>query len=153
MTAEIGQPAPDFELPSTTGDRVSLSSFRGRTPVAVVFIPFAFTGVCEGELCAIRDDFSPFESAGTQVVVITCDPAPSQKVWADQQGFTFPLLSDFWPHGEVARAYGAFNEERGCANRVTVLVGIDGDVVDRFETENLATPRSMTRYADALRQL
>jgi peroxiredoxin len=153
MTAQIGQPAPDFSLRATTGDTVSLDQFKGQKPVTLVFIPFAFTGVCEGELCAIRDDLGPFEQAGADVVAISCDTAPTQKLWAEQQGYTFPLLSDFWPHGEVAKSYGAFNDERGCANRVTVVIGKDGIVVDRFETENLGTPRTAERYQEALAKL
>lgn len=153
MPAEIGQQAPDFTLKSHTGEEVTLSQFRGQQPVVLVFIPFAFTGVCQGELCAIRDDFSTFESAGAQVLVVTTDTAPSLKMWADQQGWTFPTLSDHWPHGEVAKAYGAFNEERGCANRVTVLIGKDGTVVDRFQSGGLGEARPEDRYSEALAKL
>ena len=93
--------------------RSSLSSFRGDEAVALVFYPFTFTGVCEGELCQLRDDLGDFESAGVQVLAVSCDSVPAQKVWAEQKGWTFPVLSDFWPHGEVARAYGVFNDSRG----------------------------------------
>jgi peroxiredoxin len=153
MAAEIGQEAPDFTKRATTGEEVTLSSFRGQQPVALVFHPFSFTGVCEAELCAIRDDYSPFESAGVQVLVMSCDPAPAQKQWAEQQGWTFPVLSDFWPHGEVAQAYGAFNEQLGAANRVTVVIGKDGKVVDRFDTPDLRTPRTKERYEEAMSKL
>lgn len=153
MPAEIGQQAPDFTRKSHTGEEVTLSQFRGKQPVVLVFIPFAFTGVCQDELCAIRDDFSTFESAGAQVLVVTTDAAPSLKMWADQQGWTFPTLSDHWPHGEVAKAYGAFNEERGCANRVTVLIGKDGTIVDRFQSGGLGEARPEERYAEALAKL
>lgn len=153
MPAEIGQQAPDFTRKSHTGEEVTLSQFGGQQPVVLVFIPFAFTGVCQGELCAIRDDFSTFEGAGAQVLVVTTDPAPSLKMWADQQGWTFPTLSDHWPHGEVAKAYGAFNEERGCANRVTVVIGKDGTIVDRFESGGLGEARPAERYAEAMAKL
>ncbi len=153
MPAEFGQPAPDFTLPATTGEKISLSQYKGKQPVTLVFIPFAFTGVCQGELCEIRDDLGRFEKGGAQVLAISCDTGPTQKLWAEQQGYTFPLLSDFWPHGEVAKAYGAFNDERGCANRVTVVIDKDGTVVDSFATENLGTPRSAERYDEALAKL
>lgn len=153
MAGEVGQEAPDFTLKSTIGEPVTLSQFRGQKPVVLVFYPFTFTGVCEGELCAIRDDYTPFESAGAQVLAISCDPAPSQKMWADQQGWTFPVLSDFWPHGEVARAYGAFNEALGCANRVTVVIDAEGTIVDRFDTPDLKTARTADRYAEAMAKL
>ena len=153
MSADVGQDAPDFTLKSTQGDPVTLSQLKGDKPVVLVFYPFTFTGVCEGELCAIRDDYSPFESAGAQVLAISCDPAPSQKTWADQQGWTFPVLSDFWPHGEVAKAYDAFNDALGCANRVTVVIGTDGTIVDRFDTPDLKTARTGERYAEAMSKL
>ena len=153
MPIETGQPAPDFTLKSHTGEEVTLSQFRGEKNVVLVFIPFAFTGVCQGELCTIRDDFTPFTAAGAEVLVITTDPSPSQKMWADEQGWTFPLLSDYWPHGAVAKRYGAFNEERGCANRVTVVVDKDGIVVDTFASENLGTPRPADRYEAAMAKL
>ncbi|HYD10384.1 MAG TPA: redoxin domain-containing protein [Acidimicrobiales bacterium] len=148
----IGTEAPDFTRKATTGEEVTLSALRG-SPVVLVFYPFTFTGVCEGELCSIRDDRSSFVPEGAAVVAISCDPGPSQKAWADQQGWTFPVVSDFWPHGEIARAYGAFNEERGCANRVTVVIGADGVVVDWFDTPALGEARSPERYAEALGKL
>ncbi len=153
MSVEIGQEAPDFTLKSHTGEDVTLSQFRGQKNVVLVFIPFAFTGVCQGELCAIRDDFTPFEAAGAQILAISTDPSPSQKMWADEQGYTFPLLSDFWPHGAVAKQYGAFNEERGCANRVTVVIGKDGKVVDRFQSGGLGEARPADRYTEAMAKL
>src|SRR4051795_3211780 len=150
MSAEIGQEAPDFTLKSTQGDPVTLSQLRGQKPVVLVFYPFTFTGVCEGELCAIRDDYTPFEKSGAQVLAISCDPAPSQKTWADQQGWTFPVLSDFWPHGEVAKAYGAFNEALGCANRATFVLDKDGVVSSTFSSPDLGTPRAKAEYEEAL---
>jgi peroxiredoxin len=153
MAAGIGDDAPDFTKKATTGDEITLSSFKGDKPVVLVFYPFTFTGVCEGELCAIRDDYSPFESAGAQVIAISCDPGPSQKQWADQQGWTFPVVSDFWPHGEISKAYGAFNDALGCANRVAVVIGKDGKIVDRFDTPDLKTPRERARYDEALAKL
>ncbi|HEX9995370.1 MAG TPA: peroxiredoxin [Acidimicrobiales bacterium] len=150
---EVGQEAPDFELPSTAGGPVRLSSFRGDRPVVVVFYPFTFTRVCQGELCQLRDDFAPFESAGVQVLAVSCDPGPSQRKWAEEQGYQFPVLSDFWPHGAVARAYGVFNEALGCANRATFVVDRDGRVVDVFGTDTLGTPREHERYGEALAKL
>jgi len=106
MTAEVGEAAPDFTLKDQAGNDVTLSSFKGKSSVALHFYPFTFTAVCEGELCRIRDDYSDFEQAGVQVLAVSCDSRHSQRVWAEQQGFTFPVLSDFWPHGAVAKEYG-----------------------------------------------
>ena len=121
--------------------------------MALVFYPFTFTGVCEGELCQLRDDIADFEQAGVQVLAVSCDSRLAQKQWAEQQGYTFPVLSDFWPHGEVAQAYGVFNDAVGCANRATFLIGKDGIVVDTFATDNLGTAREKARYEEALAKL
>ena len=120
MSVELGQPAPEFTLKDQAGNDVSLSDYQGKQPVVLVFYPFTFTGVCQGELCEIRDDPSVFEDSDAAVLAISCDTRHAQAQWAEQQGFTFPVLSDFWPHGEVAEAYGVFNEQLGCANRANV---------------------------------
>lgn len=153
MSIAIGATAPAFTLKDQSGNDVSLSDFAGEKAVALVFYPFTFTGVCEGELCALRDDLGTYESAGVQVLAVSCDSRFSQGVWAEKQGWNFPVLSDFWPHGEVAKAYGVFNEAVGCANRATFLIGTDGTVVDAFETDNLGTAREQDRYAEALAKL
>ena len=153
MSPEIGMEAPDFDLRSSTGENVKLSSFRGDKAVALVFYPFTFTGVCHGELCALRDDLSRYEAAGVQVVAISCDTAPAQKKWAEEEGYNFPVLADFWPHGAVAQAYGVFDDTRGCAVRATFLIGKDGKVVDSFRTDSIGTAREASRYEEALAKL
>jgi peroxiredoxin (alkyl hydroperoxide reductase subunit C) len=153
MAVEAGQTAPEFTLKDQGGNAVSLASFRGDKAVALVFYPFTFTGVCEGELCSLRDDIGEFEASGVQVLAVSCDSVPAQKVWAEQKGWNFPVLSDFWPHGEVAQAYGVFNEALGCANRATFLIGTDGTVVDTFATDSLGTAREQERYTEALAKL
>ena len=149
----IGGPAPDFTLRDQFGQDVTLSSYRGKKAVALIFYPFAFSGVCTGEMAGIRSRLAEFLTFDSEVLAISCDTAPSQKLWAEQQGFTFPVLSDFWPHGEVSKSYGAFNDALGCANRVTVVVGKDGTIVDRFDTPDLKTARTSDRYAEALTKL
>ena len=126
MTLEIGTPAPDFELRDQHGQTVGLSSYRGRRTVVVMFYPFAFSRVCSGELGAVRDDLSRFVSDDVQLVAVSCDPMFSLRAFAERDGLTFPLLSDFWPHGEVAAAYGVFDAERGCAERSTFIVDRQG---------------------------
>ena len=150
MTIETGQDAPDFTLKDQDGNDVTLSSFRGDKAVALVFYPFTFTGVCQGELCELRDDNSQYSEAGLQVLAVSCDSRHAQRVWAEQQGFTFPVLSDFWPHGEVAKAYGVFNDALGCAIRATFIIDKAGKVVDTFQTDNLGTARDKASYQAAL---
>jgi peroxiredoxin (alkyl hydroperoxide reductase subunit C) len=150
MPVEPGQSAPEFTLKDQAGNEVSLSDYRGKQPVVLVFYPFTFTGVCQGELCEIRDDPSTFDNAGAAVLAVSCDTRHAQAQWAEQQGFTFPVLSDFWPHGDVAKKYGVFNEQLGCANRATFVIDKEGKVVTRFESANLATPRARSEYEAAL---
>jgi peroxiredoxin len=153
MTLAAGKEAPDFTLKDQDGNDVTLSSFRGNQNVVLVFYPFTFTGVCQGELCSLRDDLSEFQNANAQVLAISCDTRFAQQQWARQQGFTFPVLSDFWPHGRVSRAYGVFNEQVGAANRATFVIGKDGKIADVIESPNLATPREKSAYDDALARL
>lgn len=153
MAVEIGQPAPDFTAVDQDGTPVTLSQFQGDKPVVLVFYPFTFTGVCEGELCRLRDDYGQFEDAGVQVLAISCNAKHVQKRWADEQGYQFPVLSDFWPHGAVAQAYGVFNDTLGCAMRSTFVIDTSGTVVDVIATDDLGTPREAQRYADALAAL
>ena len=126
MTLETGREAPDFTLRDQHGQHVSLSSFRGRKAVVVMFYPYAFSSVCTGELSEVRDNQPAFESDDVQLLAVSCDPMFSLRAFADQDGLTFPLLSDFWPHGATARAYGAFDEERGCSDRSTFIVDREG---------------------------
>lgn len=153
MSLDVGDAAPDFTLGDTEGNQITLSSFRGRKSVTLVFIPFAFTGVCQGELCEIRDNLNTFQSADNELLTITCDRAPSLAEWKRQQEFNFTLLSDGWPHGEVARAYGCFNEDLGCAERLTVVVDRDGNVADSFASGGLGEARKFDSYTGALAKL
>jgi peroxiredoxin (alkyl hydroperoxide reductase subunit C) len=150
MPLQVGAEAPDFTLKDQNNQPVRLSQFRGRKAVLLVFYPFTFTGTCQGELCEIRDDPSAFERGGAQVLAISCDSRHSQRIWSEEQGFTFPVLSDFWPHGEVAKAYGVFNDALGCANRATFVLDKDGVVSSTFSSPDLGTPRAKAEYEDAL---
>lgn len=128
MAVEVGEQAPDFALPDTDLQQVRLSDFRGRKAVVLVFYPFAFTRVCTGELCAIRDELPAFANDDVQVLSVSVDSAVAHRVFAEQEGLTYPMLSDFWPHGGVAQAYGVFNDEMGVANRGTFIIDREGIV-------------------------
>ncbi len=122
----LGEQAPDFTLRDQFGQDVTLSSYRGRKAVALVFYPFAFSGVCSGEMAGIRDRLAEFLTFDTEVLAISCDPMYALRTFADTDGLNFPLLSDFWPHGEVARAYGVLDERRGCPLRSSYVVDREG---------------------------
>lgn len=129
MSIGVGDEAPDFELRDQTRQRVRLSDYRDHKAVVVVFYPWAFTRVCGSEMCAIRDDLEAFRNDDVETLAISVDSSAALRAWAEQEGFAFPLLSDFWPHGEVARAYGVFNEAVGVAERGTFILDRDGIVV------------------------
>ncbi len=149
---EIGSPAPDFTLPDQDGQPFELSALRGLSAVLLVFYPFAFSSTCTGELCALRDDIAVFRTAGVQVVGVSCDPKPALKAWADQEGYDFPLLSDFWPHGEVAKTYGAFFEPAGMAARGSFLVDREG-VLCWSVLNGPGRARDLSAYAQAVAAL
>jgi peroxiredoxin len=125
---EVGQEAPDFTLANQHGESVTLSQYRGVKNVVVVFYPWAFTGVCSGELGVIRDRMDSFANHDTVTLAISCDARFSLRVFAEQEGYTFSLLSDHWPHGATARAYGVFVEAKGAARRGTFIVDRAGIV-------------------------
>lgn len=148
----VGQVAPDFTLKDQHGKPVSLSSYKGKKNVLVVFYPFAFSGICTGELCEIRDDLGAFESDDVQVLAVSCDHMFTQRAWSDAQGYFFPVLSDFWPHGETAQAYGVFQQTSGAPMRGTFLIDRDG-VVRWTLVNRTSQKRDFGGYHDALKEL
>lgn len=151
MAPEIGDSAPDFELDNQFGEKIRLSDFRGVKPVMLVFYPLAFTGVCTGELCELRDNLALFQQSGTELIAISVDSKATLRVFAEREGYDFTLLADFWPHGEVARQYGVFHEERGIATRGSFLIDVNGRVAAKFVNPP-GEARSLEEYRAALGQ-
>ncbi|PPS90345.1 peroxiredoxin [Streptomyces sp. MH60] len=149
MAIQVGDKAPDFELKDNHGRAVRLSEFRGRKNVVLLFYPFAFTGVCTGELCEVRDNLPQFSDRDTQVLAVSNDSIHTLRVFAEQEGLEYPLLSDFWPHGNVSRAYGVFDEDKGCAVRGTFVIDQEG-VVRWTVVNGLPDARDLTEYVKAL---
>ena len=149
---DVGVPAPDFTLKDQDGRPVTLSGYLNAKDVLLVFFPLAFTGVCQRELDEIQSHLADYVNDGTQTLAISVGPPPTHKVWAKQSGFTFPVLSDFWPHGEVARAYGVFNGDAGFANRGTFVIDRAG-VVRFAEMNGPGEPRDQAVWTDALAAL
>jgi peroxiredoxin len=152
MAVEVGQEAPDFELKDQHGTPVRLSSFRGAKNVVLVFYPLAFSGVCSGELCALRDDFPEVTRDDVELLTVSVDSTFSHRAWADQEGFEFGLLSDFWPHGGIAKDYGVFDEDRGLAIRGTFVIDKSG-VVQWQVVHPIPQARDIADYQKALAAL
>jgi mycoredoxin-dependent peroxiredoxin len=152
MQIDVGMPAPHFLLKDQNNQEVGLSDFRGRKAVLLVFYPLAFSRRCHGELTEIQENLPAYTGDHLQVLTVSVDSVYSHKVWADQEGFDFPLLADFWPHGEVATAYGVFDPDRGFANRGTFLIDTDG-IVRWAEMNGPGEARDQTAWRAALASL
>ncbi|MER7245227.1 peroxiredoxin [Kribbella sp. NPDC000426] len=145
-----GSRAPDFSTRNQYGEQVRLSDFAGRRDVVLVFYPYAFSQVCTSELAALRDRPSLLEAA--EFLAISCDPMFTLRAYSDAQSLNFGLLTDFWPHGDIASSYGIFDAERGCALRGTFVVDRTGVV--RWSVVNpIPTARNPDDYAKALAAL
>jgi mycoredoxin-dependent peroxiredoxin len=148
----VGSRAPDFELVDQHGTPVRLSSFRGRQTVVLVFYPWSFSGICTGELCALRDDLAAFQNERVQVLAVSVDSRFVQRIFADREGLDFPVLADFWPHGAVARSYGVFDEQAGAALRGTFVIDRDG-IVRWSIVKGIGEARDPGAYRAALDRL
>lgn len=145
---DVGGPAPDFELVNQFGEPVRLSSLRGQN-VVLVFYPFAFSGICTGELCEIRDNLAAFEDARATVLAVSVDSKFSLRAYAEREGYSFDLLADFWPHGAVASAYGVFDPDRGMARRGTFIIDAAGTI--RYVVVNpRGQARELSEYQEVL---
>lgn len=152
MSFAIGTPAPEFALKNQFGEMVSLSDFRGKKAVVLVFYPLAFSGTCTGELCEIRDNFDMFAGADIELLGISVDSHFALRAFAEQEKYDFSLLADFWPHGGVAKEYGVFLESDGHANRGTFVIGKDGNFAGHFMTAP-GEARSLASYKEILDSL
>jgi peroxiredoxin (alkyl hydroperoxide reductase subunit C) len=152
MTVRTGESAPEFDLEVTKAERVKLSDFRGRSNVLLVFHPFAFTPVCEDEARDLQENLQSFRDAETEIVFVSCDPSAARQAWKEDLGAEYTFASDFWPHGEAAKAYGVFNEATGAPHRGTFLIDSGGTVIwslvnERDEQRTEMVPDSLEALA------
>ncbi|MGI8457351.1 MAG: peroxiredoxin [Propionibacteriaceae bacterium] len=147
----VGDAAPTFTARTTHGAEVSLTDFRG-APVLLFFYPFAFTGICTGELHALRDRYAELTTTGARVLAISCDSVFALRVFAETERLPFEILSDFWPHGEIADAYGVFDKEAGCALRASFVLDADGRIAWSVVNQ-LGDAREMGEHLAVLNQL
>jgi mycoredoxin-dependent peroxiredoxin len=149
MALEIDTRAPDFELPNQFGEHIRLSDFAGKSPVALVFFPLAFSSTCTSELCTLQDNLSLFTQHGIELLGISVDSKATLRAFAEQEKYDFNLLADFWPHGAVAKEYGVFLEEKGFATRATFIIDTKGIIRAGFKTAP-GEARSLEEYQRAL---
>jgi mycoredoxin-dependent peroxiredoxin len=148
----VGTTAPDFTLRDQNQQSVTLSAFRGARHVLLVFFPLAFTGICQGELDQLRDHLPDYENDDSVALTVSVGPPPTHKIWSIENGFLFPVLSDFWPHGAVSQAYGVFNSAAGFPNRGTFVIDKAG-VIRFAEMKEPGEARDQRVWIDALAAL
>lgn len=149
---EVGEAAPDFELRDQHNQPVRLSDYRGKRAVTVLFYPMAFSTICDAELCGLRDDLAAFDNDEAALLAVSCDAPSTHRRQAQADGYRFPLLSDFWPHGHVAQRYGIFDARFGVARRATFLIDRDGVVVYRT-VRGIGDPRDADELREAIGSL
>lgn len=152
MVLHVGAIAPDFTLSDQYGEELTLSELVAEGPVALVFFPLAFSGICTGELCELRDNIAVFADSKVRLVGVSVDSVHTLRAWATQEDYEFSIVSDFWPHGEVSRAFDAFVEEKGFATRATVIVGEGRKVLASFETSP-GEARDFSAYREVIAAL
>lgn len=149
MPLAIGAPAPDFRLTSQTRDEIALEDLKGKTSM-IVFMPYPHTPTCESETCEIRDNWDSLKRLDANVIMITTHAIPTNRDWAEQLGVGFPILSDYWPHGAVSRAYDTFDEKFGYAKRTTYILDPLSVIRDVVASEALREARPFSAYLPAL---
>lgn len=124
----VGDQAPDFRSVNQYGAEVVLTDLLAESAVMLLFYPFAFSGTCTGELRTLEKLSADFHAAGVRPISISCDTKYSQKIFADQEGYTFWMLTDFWPHGQIANDYRVFSPAIGAPIRGSFLIDRQGEV-------------------------
>jgi mycoredoxin-dependent peroxiredoxin len=152
MAVEVGEEAPDFELPDSEAGKTKLSDYRGRKNVLLVFYPLAFSPVCTSEFCLLRDANADLQSDDTEIVGISVDSRWTLMAWQEAEKFPIKFVADFWPHGEVAKRYGVFIEERGTTQRGTFLIDKMG-IIRWMEIKPTREARDQDTWRKAIDEL
>ena len=157
MVLRLGQKVPEFALPDADQKMVSLTELTKQGPVILAFFPFAFSGVCDKEMCTFRDGFGPLQGAGAQLVGISVDSAYSLKAFAQTYNLQFPLLSDF--NKKVAKLYGVLQDRwvglgyKGVAKRAVMVVDQQKKLRYRWVTEDPSEEPPYTEILKAAQKL
>ncbi len=146
---EIGQLAPDFTLKNQDDENVTLSHFRGKKNVVLVFYVGAFSSICTNEFKSLAQNGTRYDAEDAVVLGVSCDTKWTLKAFKEANTFPATFLADFWPHGEVAKRYGVFVEQLGFAKRGTFIIDKDGVIQGKVVHEPL-NPRDEAAYFTAL---
>ena len=151
MSLRLGQPAPAFTARNQYGELVTVNGLRG-APAVIIFYPWAFSSICRDELAAVRDDHENFRVLGARVLAVSCDAMYTLRAYAHAERIAFDLLSDHWPHGAIAQAYGVFDEESGCARRGTFVLDSAG-MIKWQQVNRINEPRDLSKVLAATANL
>jgi mycoredoxin-dependent peroxiredoxin len=146
-----GQAAPDFMARNQHGELLTMIGLRG-APAVIIFYPWAFSSICRDELGAIRDDHEQFVAQSARVLAVSCDAMYTLRAYADAEGIPFDLLSDHWPHGAIAQAFGVFDEQAGCARRGTFVLDSAG-LIRWQQVNQINEPRELAAVLAATANL
>jgi peroxiredoxin len=151
-TLKVGDTAPDFTLRDQDGEPVTLSSFQGRKNVVLVFHPLAFTSICSTQMPGYNKELQTFEGLDAQVLGLSVDSTPAHRAWAEMLGgIDYPMLADFYPHGEVAKNYGILRPE-GVSERATFVIDKQG-IVRSIEIHDIGALPDHDKLLETLRSL
>ena len=146
---DIGEKLPNFELTNVNREKMKTEDFLGEKTM-FVFMPFPFSGVCTPEVCELRDNSSLMEEANMNTVIITVGAWATNLTWATQYDIKFPILADFWPHGEVAQKFGCFNEKVGTAMRYSYLTNEENIITEIIKSDEFPIARDFSEYRKSL---
>ena len=151
-TLKVGDAAPDFTLQDQDENPVTLSEFRGKKNVVLIFHPLAFTSICSTQMPGYNKDRQTFDGLDTQVLGISVDSSPAHRAWAEMLGWIdYPMLADFWPHGEVSKQYGVLRPE-GISERATIVIDKKG-VVRGIEVHDIGVLPDHDKMLETLRSI
>tara|TARA_Y100001970_G_scaffold189942_1_gene230915 strand:+ start:970 stop:1425 length:456 start_codon:yes stop_codon:yes gene_type:complete len=147
MSINVGDKIPEFKLINIDKESYEDKDFLG-TKTMFVFMPFPFSSVCDKEICDLRDYQSEFEKKDTNTVLITVGARPTNEAWANHYKINFPILADFWPHGEISKKFGCFDETAGISLRYTYLTDEENIVTDIIKSDEIPVERNFTEYKE-----
>lgn len=145
----VGEQVPTWSSVDQHGAPIGSQELAGRAAL-MVFYPFAFTGICSGELDELQGSLDEIDSAGVTLIGLSCDTMYTQRVFSEHRNLRMPLVADHWPHGAIASAFGVFDAQAGCAVRASFLIDGDGTVVWQV-VNDIGERRDITDHVTAVR--
>ena len=148
MSLKIGDQIPEFELYNYDKTKYTNKDFLGQKTM-FVFMPFPFSSVCDKEICELRDNQESFLKEDTNTVLVTVGASPTNRAWAEHYNIEFPILSDFWPHGETAKKFGCFHDGVGISLRYTYVTDEENVITEIIKSDEIGVERDFSEYSES----